>query len=90
MPTLEPTLETSRVTFCGHSQDIFLLNHDENHPLKQDFEAAAAIVHIILSLSGCGIVGGVEEWMLVTAYSGTPYPDMTANVFISFSHIQKT
>lgn len=49
VPTLGPTLETSRVTFRSHSQDIFLPNHDENHPLKQDFEAAAVIVLIILS-----------------------------------------
>lgn len=86
--TLEPTLETSRVTFCSHFQDIFLPNRDENHPLKQDFEAAAVIVLIILSPSGCGIVEGVEEWMLVTLYSGTPFPDKCL-FLISFSHIQR-
>lgn len=66
VPTLRLTLEDFTLQFCSDSQDIFLLNHEENHPLKQDFEAAAAIVFIILCPSGCGIVGGVEELMGLT------------------------
>lgn len=56
--TLTLTWKTSHFLFCSDSQDIFLLKHEENHPLKQDFESAAVIVFIILFPSECGIVGG--------------------------------
>lgn len=52
--------------FYSNSQDIFLLNHEENLPLKQDFEAVAMIAFIILFPSGFGIVGGVKELMELT------------------------
>lgn len=61
VPTLTRTWKTSHFPFCSDSQDIFLLNHEENHPLKQDFEAAAAIVFILLFPGGSGFVGEVEE-----------------------------
>lgn len=66
VPTLTLTWKTSHFPFCSDSQDIFLLNHEENHPLKQDSEAAAVIVFITVFPSGCGMVGGVEEQLRLT------------------------
>lgn len=60
VPTLTLTWKTSHGPFCSDSQDIFLLNHEENHSLKQDFEATAAILFILL-FPMCGFVEGIEE-----------------------------
>lgn len=62
--TLTLTWKTSHFPLCSKSQDIFPLNHEENHPLKQDFEVAAALVFILSIPQGCGIVGGEGEMEL--------------------------
>lgn len=47
VPALTLTWKTSHFLSCSDSQEVFPLNHEENHPLKQDFEAATAIVFLL-------------------------------------------
>lgn len=91
--TLTLTWKTSHFPFCSGSQDIFLLNHEENHPFKQDFLGRwSDCIHSPQRVCNVRVEEGEQEGerMTVNILGRSPFPWYHSKcLFLSHSYMQR-